>query len=80
MTECDNCDNLKKSQCDEGRPVNYLFGRGTVSVASRFKNRVEVSCSVFRYVDRGIPNDGGDRSRTASKKHRRNLRKIRVSA
>ena len=79
MTECDNCDNLNKSQCDEGRPINHLYGRGMVSVASKFKNRVEVSCSVFRYVDRGIPSDGGGRSRAASKKYRRDLRKLRAS-
>ena len=79
MTECDNCDNLKKSQCAEGRPINHLYGRGMVSVASKFKNRVEVSCSVFRYADRGISSDAGDMSLAASKKHRRDLRKLRAS-
>ena len=79
MTECDNCDNLKKSQCAEGRPINHLYGRGMISVASKFKNHVEVTCSIFRFVDRGISHDGGDRSRAASKKHRRNVRKIRAS-
>ena len=79
MTECDNCDNLTQSQCSEGRPVKFFNSRGMISVASKFKNHVEVTCSIFRFVDRGISKDGGDRSRASSKKYRRNVRKIRAS-
>ena len=79
MTDCTNCDHLSGSQCDAGKSIYYVYGRGAISVASQYKWDTEVPCTSFKHTDRGISADSGELSRAASKKHRRALREIRCS-